>query len=349
MVLIGCDFHPAWQQVCWLDTETGETAEHKLVHSPGEVEKFYGRFAAPARVGIESTGNCQWFLDQLAKLGHEVWVGDAAKIRASDVRRQKHDRRDARLLLELVQGGEKKFPKIAVPSSEEKDLRQLLIHRHHLVRMRARIKTELQHLALNQGVQRKGRLWSAAGQKLLRELPLRPWASRRRGDLLELMGGLDGKIATLDRAVEEASKANSQAQLLRTQPGVGPVTSLAFVLTLGDVSRFPRGKNVASYLGLIPCEDTSGERQRLGRISKQGNRFLRMLLVEAAQIAVRCDPEFRREYLHRCHTKPKGVAKVAAARKLAIRLYWMLRKRKEQQAEVVSIESSSRVALAGES
>jgi transposase len=345
MVLIGCDFHPAWQQVCWLDTETGETEEHKLRHQPGEVEKFYRRFAPPARIGIESTGNCQWFLDRMAALGHEVWVGDAAKIRASDVRRQKHDRRDAHVLLELLEKGDKKFPKITVPSSEVKDQRQLLIHRHHLVRMRARIKTELQHLALNQGVQRKGRLWSEAGQKLLRELPLGPWAGRRRADLLELMGGLDGKIAELDRAVLEAAKANADAQLLMTQVGVGPVTSLAFVLTIGDVSRFARGKNVASYLGLIPCEHTSGEHQRLGRISKQGNRFLRMLLVESAQIAVRCDPQFRKEYLHRCHTKPKGVAKVAAARKLAIRLYWMLRNRKQQQTEVVSIESSSRVAL----
>ena len=133
-----------------------------------------------------------------------------------------------------------------------------------------------------------------------------------------------------------------------TQPGVGPITSLAFALTMGDVSRFPRGKQVASYLGLIPGEYSSGGHQRFGPISKQGNRFLRMLLVEAAQIAVRCDPEFRREYLHRCHTKPKGVAKVAAARKLAIRLYWMLRTKK-QYPEIVRIESSSRVALTGAS
>ncbi len=96
-------------------------------------------------------------------------------------------------------------------------------------------------------------------------------------------------------------------------------------LTMGDVRRFPRGKQVASYLGLIPREYSSGGHQRLGSISKQGNTFLRMLLVEAAQIAVRYDPGFRNEYLHRCHTKAKGVAKVAAARKLAIRLYWMLR------------------------
>src|SRR5438132_11702657 len=129
-----------------------------------------------------------------------------------------------------------------------------------------------------------------------------------------------------------------------SQLGVGPITSMACVLTMGDVSRFQGGKQVASYLGLVPREYSSGGHQRLGSISKQGNRFLRMLLVEAAQVAVRCDPQMRQEYLHRCHEKPKGVAKVAAARKLAIRLYWMLRTQK-QYPEIVSIESSSRVPL----
>src|SRR3989475_9716198 len=136
------------------------------------------------------------------------------------------------------------------------------------------------------------------------------------------------------------------ALLLQTQPGVGPIPALAYVLTLVDVSRFPRGKQVASYLGLIPREESSGGRQKLGVITKQGNRMLRMLLVEAAQIAVRYDPQFRREYLHRCHKKPKAVAKVAAARKLAVRLYWMLRTQRPYPA-VVRIESSPRVALVG--
>jgi transposase len=138
------------------------------------------------------------------------------------------------------------------------------------------------------------------------------------------------------------------AQFLQTQPGVGPITALAYVLTLGDVSRFPRGKQVASYLGLIPREHSSGGRQKLGAITKQGNRMLRMLLVEAAQAAVRYDPQFRREYQHRCHQKPKAVAKVAAARKLAVRLYWMLRTH-QPYPEVVPIESSPRVALVGAS
>ena len=341
-MIIGCDFHPSWQQVAWVETETGETGEQKLVHASGEAQRFYQHLPGPALIGMEATGNCQWFVEMATAAGHEVWIGDAAKIRASDVRQQKYDKRDAALLLRLL--AEERFPRIWTPSSQQRDQRQLLIHRYKLVRVRAQVKNELQHLALNQGVQRKRKLWSAAGQKVLREIPLKPWAGRRREDLLQLMSTLDGKIILLDQAVKEAAEQNENARLLMTQPGVGPVTSLAFVLTMGDVSRFPRGKQVASYLGLIPREYSSGGHQRLGSISKQGNRFMRMLLVEAAQIVVRCDPQFRREYLHRCHSKPKGVAKVAAARKLAIRLYWMLRTQK-RYPEIVRIESSPRVPL----
>ncbi len=344
MVLIGCDFHPSWQQVCWLDAETGETGENEVVHAPGEVEKFYRRFAAPALIGMESTGNCQWFVELVEKLGHEVWIGDAAKIRASEVRQQKHDRRDAALLLRLL--SEKRFPRIWTPSSEQRDTRQLLIHRHKLVRLRAQVKNGLQHLAMNRGMQKKRKLWSAAGQQALRELPLPPWAGRRREDLLKLLTMLDAQVASLDLAVKAVAEKNEGALLLMSQPGVGPITSLAFVLTMGDVRRFPRGKQVASYLGLIPREYSSGGHQRFGSISKQGNRFMRMLLVEAAQVAVQCDPGFRNEYLHRCHSKPKGVAKVAAARKLAIRLYWMLRMQK-RYPEIVRIESSPRVPVVG--
>jgi len=234
-----------------------------------------------------------------------------------------------------------------MPSSEVRDLRQLLLHRYKLVIIRARVKNELQHLCLNKGVQRQRKLWTKVGQKVLRELPLKPWASRRRDDLLGLMAMLDQQIEPLDEAVKTEAQRDKMALLLQTQPGVGPITALAYVLTMGDVRRFPRGKQVASYLGLIPREHSSGGRQHLGAITKQGNRMLRMLLVEAAQTAVRLDPQFKKEYLHRCHQKPKAVAKVAAARKLAVRLYWMLRTQ-QGYPEVVRIESSPRVRLVGE-
>jgi transposase len=172
------------------------------------------------------------------------------------------------------------------------------------------------------------------------------WTARRREDLLRLLAELDRHLVELDQAAQQAAEEHPQARLLMTQPGVGPITSLAFVLTIGDVSRFQHSNQVASYLGLIPREHSSGGKQRLGAISKQGNRFMRQLLVEAVQTVNRLDEGFRKEYAARCHHKPKGVAKVAAARKLAVRLYWML-KQNVGYPEIAHIESSSRVPLVG--
>jgi transposase len=351
MMIIGCDFHPSWQQVSWLDTETGEVGEGKLVHAAGDARMFYRQLTGPVLIGMEATGNSQWFVELVEDLGHAIWIGDAAQIRASYVRKQKTDKRDAAHILKLML--ENRFPRLWMPDREQRDLRQLVLHRHKLVEIRSRVKNELQHLSLNKGVQRKHKLWSQAGQQMLRELPLKSWAACRREDLLGLLAMLNQQIGELDDAVQQAAKENPQAKLLMTQPGVGPNTALAYVLTIGDVSRFPRGKQVASYLGLIPREESSGGRQKLGAITKQGNRMLRSLLVEAAQTAVRLDPGLRKEYLHRCHQRPKGVAKVAAARKLAVRLYWMLRTKVAYpeivQEKIVRIESSPRVALVGAS
>ena len=178
MLIVGCDYHPRWQQVAWLDTETGETGEQKLMNGDGEAERWYRQLPVPSLIGLEATGNSQWFLDLLNQLGHEVWVGDAAEIRASYVRKQKNDRRDAGHVLKLLREG--RFPRLWVPSAEQRDLRQLLIHRHKLVQIRSRVKNGLQHLAMNQGMQKKSRLWSVAGQKAFRQLPLTGWAGCRR-------------------------------------------------------------------------------------------------------------------------------------------------------------------------
>jgi len=325
MKIIGCDFHPGYQQIAMLDKDTGEVVEKRLSHvqQGEEVRKFYGGLAGPVLVGVETSGQSQWFERLLAELGQELWMGDAAKIRASTERKQKTDRRDAGLLLELLEQG--RFPRIWVPTAEERDVRQLLLHRAKLVRMRTQVKNQLQALALNQGVQRKGKLWSAAGRQQLQSLPLLPWASRRRAELLKLLDELDQSIAELDGAVCEQAHRRPAVRRLMSHPGVGPVTALAFALTLGPAERFARGKQVASYFGLIPTEHSSGGKQRLGHISKQGSSFVRGLLVEAAQSAVRHEPQMRREYQRLAQRKCRALAKVAMARKLAVRLYWMLR------------------------
>ena len=275
------------------------------------------------RVGLEATGYSRWFERLLAELGFEVWIGDAAEIKTKRVRKKKTDREDARLMLKLLL--ENRFPRIWVPSPENRDLRQLLWHRHRLVQMRTRIMNQLQAVAMNEGYRWKKKLFSAQGRALLEKLSLTPWASRRRKELLELLDQMDPKIVELTAAVEHEAKKRPEVVQLMTHPGVGPITGLAYVLVIGTPERFPSGKQIGSYVGLIPCENSSAGRQRLGHISKQGNTLLRFLLVEAAQAAARCNPDWRRRYLHLMMRREKRIAKVAMARKLAVRLYWMWR------------------------
>ncbi|MBZ5534138.1 MAG: IS110 family transposase [Acidobacteriia bacterium] len=321
MKIIGCDFHPSFQQIAMVDTETGEHTGRRLTRE--EAAEFYRGLSGPVIVGMEACGNTLWLERLLAELGHELRMGDAAKIRAMEVRKQKTDRRDAELLLTLLVEG--RFPQVWVPGLEQRDTRQLLLHRQKLVSVRRQIKNQLQHLALNQGVQQKRKLWTQKGRQLLEELPLTGWTARRRADDLQLLEQLNRSIAELDTAVEQAAAQDGIARLLQTHPGVGPITALAFGLTLGRVDRFAHSKQVVSYLGLNPAEHSSGGRQRLGSISKQGNPMLRSLLVEAGQSAARLVPELKRAYQRLKHRKHAGVAKVMVARKLAVRLYWIWR------------------------
>ena len=272
MKIIGCDFHPSFQQIAMLDKETGELVERRLLHSE-EARAFYEGLKEPVLVGIEASGNTHWFESLLTRCQHELWIGDAAEIARQYGRKQKHDRQAAALILKLMM--ENRFPRIWVPTVAERDLRQLLMHRQHLVRTRARVKNQLQHIALNQGWQKKHKLWSETGLKLLRSLKLDPWTQQRRDTLLEMLEELDEKIRPLDQAVEKEAKAREAVQRLMTHPGVGPVIALATVLTMGDVRRFPNSRSWVSYLGLNPSEESSGQRRRLGAISKQGNPFLR--------------------------------------------------------------------------
>jgi transposase len=220
---------------------------------------------------------------------------------------------------------ENRFPQIWVPSWENRDLRQLLWHRHRMVQTRTRIMNQLQAVALNEGLHCKKRLWREHGRQQLESFRLAPWASRRRQDLLALLDRLNPMIAELTQAIEQEAEKNPAAQRLRTHPGVGALTALAFVLIIGDSERFHCGKQIASYLGLVPLEDSSGKRRRLGHITKQGSSILRFLLVEAAQVTVRSLPEWRGKYFHLAMRRGRKIAKVAMARKLAIRLYWMWR------------------------
>jgi transposase len=344
MLIIGCDFHTRFQQIAMLDPATGELLERRLEHQTGEAKGFYASLPGPARVGMEATGYSRWFERILAEYGHEIWIGDAAQIRAAMVRKQKTDQRDAVHILELLLTN--KFPRIWLPSLGERDTRQLLRHRHKLVGISTSLKNQLHSLAMGEGTCRGTRLWTKAGREVLTGLPLDQWASRRRQELLQFLDQLTATIRELDDAVEKEARQNRDAARLMTHPGVGPLTALAFLLTIGPVGRFQRSKQVVSYLGLNPKEKSSGGKQRLGSISKQGNSMARLLLVEAAGIAVRFDPSLRRNYQRLKFRRGSALARVAIARKLAVRFYWMLRKGVDY-AQLVAMQGSSANVLVG--
>jgi transposase len=306
-----------------LDTETGEVMKMTLTHEGNNVQEFYSVLPRPACVGIEATGSMQWFVNLMEELGIECRVGNPAKIRAAEPRKQKHDRRDADLILTLLV--ENRFPAIWLPSKELQDLRSLLRHRHQWVRMRTRIQNALQAIALANGLRRGPSLWSRDGQSTIASLPLAPHTAHRRSELQAMYVKFESDIEKLNKRVEEQAVERPGARLLMTHPGVGPVTALATDVFLGDPKRFADGKTLASYVGIIPREYSSGGRQKFGGLSKQGNPLLRFLWGEAAAHAVRRDPELQRFYRRKLVQKGLGKARMAVARKLGIRLWIMLR------------------------
>ena len=222
MLIIGCDYHPGLQQIAFVDTDRGELSQERLAHRE-QAEQFYRELkqrGMAVRVGMESSGHSRWFERLLQELGFELWIGDPAQIQSKRVRKQKTDRQDAQLLLRLMI--EDRFPRIWIPDAANRDMRQLLWHRHRLVQMRTRVMNQLHVVALNEGLRRKKALWRPAGRAELEAIVLAPWATRRRQDLLDLLDQLTPKIQELTHALEEEVDKRAVTRRLMTHPGVGP-------------------------------------------------------------------------------------------------------------------------------
>jgi transposase len=324
-IVIGCGFHSRFQLLVVYDESSRSRREVRLEHEDRrEVELFYRQLPAGSLLLIEATAFTHWFLDLVSGLPVQVKVGDAGRLAAMRPKKVKTDRRDAAHLVDMYLQGA--FPEVAMATPAQRELRHLLLHRDRLVRMRTRVRNGLHWLAMNHGLNRKSSLFSGRGRRELAGLRLDRWEQAGREDLILLHDQLEVRITELDEEVRQAAGADPIAARLMGHPGVGAVTALAWVLIMGDCSRFPSSGHAASYLGLVPSEDSSGSRRSLGAITKQGNQFLRWVLVQAAQTAVRGDAQLGRYYRRLSARKRRATAKVAVARKLSERLYWMCRR-----------------------
>jgi transposase len=319
----GVDFHARQQTICYCDSAGGEIRLAELDHERDDVRGFYSALVGDVVVGIEASGYSTWFVELVEGLGHQVLVGDAAEVRRLAKRRQKNDRRDATLILDLLLRGE--FPRVHRPPFESREVLRFLRYRHKLVQLRTRAKNSLHALAFSAGSSGRSRLLSRAGREQFLRLPMSEAMGRQREEWLSLVDDLNRRIKGLDSWLAERARRDERVLRLQTHPGVGLLSSLALVHALEPVTRFAGGRKVAAYVGLDPMEYSSGDKQRFGSISKGGSRLLRYLLVEAAQITVRRDEGLKRFYLRLLRRRGAQKAKVAVARKLLIRCYILLR------------------------
>ena len=275
---------------------------------------------------MEASGHARWFERLLAGVAASS-CGSEMRQRSEPkrVRKQKTDRQDAQLILQLML--EDRFPQIWVPSWENRDLRQLLWHRHRMVQARTRIMNQLQAVALNEGLRCKKRLWREAGREQLESFALAPWASRRRRDLLELLDRLTPTIAELTQAIEQEAEKCPEARRLQTHPGVGALTALAFVLDhrpSRTVSVWQADRELSGTGAVGGLQRDSGD--GWGTSPNKATRCCASCWWKRRKSRYAAIPEWRSKYFHLAMRRGRKIAKVAMARKLAVRLYWMWRK-----------------------
>jgi transposase len=319
---IGVDFHPHQQTVAWCDTQTGETDTCTLQHNLSEVLKFY-QSVSPSIVGIETSSRATWFEQLLEETNHQLLIGNPALIRARARSRHKSDNRDAQLILDLLVKDE--FPAIWRRSSASSQIIDVLHLRRQLVNQRTQTYNRLQALAHSGGLP-KGKMKTLGFQSLLKEVAMNESGQMQREHLFSLLEQLTKQIRELQSWLNRKASSDKQVQLLMTQRGVGYLTALATVHTLGDVSRFEKvSKQVIAFAGLDSLEKSSAGKTRFGRISKAGSPLLRGLLGQSANIVIRYDTRLKSFYKGLAKRKPKAVAKTATARKLLVKLAIMLR------------------------
>jgi transposase len=323
-IYIGVDFHARQQTICYLKTETGELVTCELKHQDKEqVRAFYQQFQGRVIIGLEASGYSPWFETMLEQLGHQVWLGHATEIRRRARWRQKNDRRDAELILDLMLHNE--FPRLHRPALESREVLRMLRYRQKLIKLRTMGKNSLQAIALQAGLAKGKSLFTKAGQQDFQAAEMSPVLQWQREHWLALLEPLNQQLLETMVWFKAQSKDDVCIKRLRTHPGIGLLTSLCLWHTLQPVSRFRNTRKVAAYAGFDPVERSSAERQRFLGISKAGSRLLRYLLVEATHTAVRHDEDLKRFYKRLAERRGRPKATVAAARKLLIRAFIMLR------------------------
>jgi transposase len=318
----GVDLHKRVSQMAVLRKERAPS-QMRFPNDPATVERILGRLPVGTQIALEATGSWWWFVEKARSKGHEVYLSHPKQTKAIASARLKSDKVDALMLARLLKAD--LLPTVWIPGDKERQTRELLTHRARVVRQRTAIINELQALYAKRNVEfemigHRARPAVAGAEELSGYGP-----SIVERDV-ELLRVLNEQIRGLDKELERIAKEDEQAKRLMTIAGVGPLTAVAVCCWVGDIERFGNAKKLASYFGLAPRVRQSAEREQHGHITKEGNRMVRSLLVEAALSGIRYSKgPTRRHYLGVLKRRGKKIARVAAARKLLGAIFHMMK------------------------
>lgn len=333
MLYVGLDYHLRTSSLCILN-EDGKVIKQQTIRGPaGDVVDELARLSEPVDIVFEATGGYGPLHEKLSKVARRVVMAHPASLRLIWNTRRKNDRIDAQKLAKMLYLDA--VPQAHVPGVAVRQWRRLIELRRSLVQRRAAVKNQVHALLRGCGLSTPPSLFSGKGIDWLSQQPLDDASSLERGLLIEQMRQLKQQLDQVERALKRTSRDDPRMTLLMTIPGVGRRTAEAFIAYVDRIDRFSRTNKVGSYFGLVPCQDASAGRERLGHITKQGPAAMRQLLVEAAWSGIRKSKTLRSRFEQWCRNDPdrRKIAIVALAHHLAQVMGAMLRENRAWREE----------------
>jgi transposase len=345
VVYVGIDLHRGTSHVAAFDEDGLELLSRRVTNDPEVLRAIFAELGGEARVALEAAFGWEWLADLLQDEGIELHLAHPRHTKAIAAARVKTDAVDARTLAHLLRAD--LLPEAYVAPREVRELRELLRHHIGLTRVRTALKNRVHAILARQGVQHgRSELFGPRARRFLGELSLPESTRRRLESLLALIADFDRELAALKREIQARAKEDPRVAVLTQIPGVGVFIALLVVAELGDVTRFPSARHVASWAGLTPRVRNSGDRIRLGSISPQGSPHLRWGLIQAAQTAVQADGPLKTTYERIKRRRGSKVAKVAVAREILTLCYYGLRDGEIRRLEAAAARANSALAMA---
>lgn len=321
---VGVDVHVQTCHATVMDESGKIVKQEKFRNERGELERFFEGID-DAEVAMEACYCWQPAYDFLESRGYRVKLAHPMKTRIIAEAKIKTDASDSEALAHLLRAD--LLPTSYVPPKEIRELRELVRLRTYLVRERTRFKNKIRAELAKRGIRVLRNPFAKRRAPSLRELGI-----ESINECLVMIDALDERIQKISSELERIAGENEDAKLLMTIPGVGYFSALAILAEIGDVSRFPNEQKLCGYAGLVPSVHQSGATRRYGRITKQGSKMLRWVLQECLWSHLKFDTHISRFFHRLAWRKGKKIAAVAAARKLLVTIYWMLKNREEFRA-----------------